>query len=101
MAGGATHGDDGIAKPTGVVTVVPTAPTRIFVQAGAFTRLDNASRLRQELRQVAQTSVQPAKIGGNRFYRVRLGPLNGVKDADMVLERLIATGHSQAKIVIE
>lgn len=90
-----------IVKPNGVVTIVPTKPTRIFIQAGAFKRLENASRLKFKLKQLAQASVKTAKIGSNRFYRVRLGPLDDVKDADAVLKRLISTGHTQAKIVVE
>lgn len=93
--------DDTFAKPAGVVTVAPTKPTRIFIQAGAFSRLENASRLKFKLKQHAQTTVKLAKIGIHRFYRVRLGPLNDVKDADAVLERLISTGHTQAKIIVE
>lgn len=98
---GPSTADGGIAKPTGVVTLTSTKPTRLFVQAGAFTQFENATRLRRKLDQLAQASVHKAIVGTNQFYRVRLGPLDDVKDADAMLERLIQTGHREAKIVVE
>lgn len=88
-------------KPTGTVTRYPVRPTRIFVQAGAFIRYENASKLRSKLGRLAHASVAPVQVGAQRFYRVRLGPLNNVRAADIMLARLISSGHDKAKIVVD
>lgn len=87
--------------PDGVVTVREVKPSRIYVQAGAFLKRENADRLRSELSWVAGAKVTPQRIGDQRFYRVRLGPLADVLDADFVLEKIAAKGHTDARIVVE
>jgi rare lipoprotein A len=87
--------------PPPVVSVVPVKPTAIFVQAGAFVRQDNAQRLRSQLAGYGPAKVSPAKVGAQDFYRVRIGPLASVEEADRVLDRVVANGHPTAKIIVE
>ena len=64
-------------------------------------RQDNAQRLRGQLAGLGQAKVSAAKIGAQDFYRVRIGPLTSVNEADHVLDRVVATGHPEAKIIVE
>lgn len=85
----------------GVVTVAPVQRAQIFVQAGSFVNYQNAEALRSKLSRIASANVKPMQIGKQKYYRVRLGPLLNVKDADYVLEKVVARGHSNAAIVVE
>jgi len=84
-------------------TPVQVAPksTQIYIQAGAFTRYDNANRVSTALSGVwpAQISQTHAKSG--TFFRVRLGPLATVADADALLEKVIASGYPDARVVVD
>jgi rare lipoprotein A len=84
-----------------VVSVEPVKPTAIFVQAGAFVRQDNAQRLRNQLAGYGPAKVSATKVGTQDFYRVRIGPLASVDEADRVLDRVVSNGHPAAKIVVE
>jgi rare lipoprotein A len=96
-----TAGAVAAAKLPEKVTVVPVRSTQIFVQAGAFTRFDNANRLQAQLRGLGPTSVSQFARDGMTFFRVRIGPLKSVDDADTLLDRVIANGQTTARIVVE
>jgi rare lipoprotein A len=88
-------------KPDGKVTVVPVRKTAMYIQAGAFTSVANANRLRAKLTPFGQSRVMPAMVGSQRFYRVRVGPIARLSQADAVLARIIAAGHPEARIVVD
>jgi rare lipoprotein A len=88
-------------EPTGKVTQYPVQPSSIFIQAGAFTKKKNAEVLTAELRQLGQTTMTPVKVGGQQFYRVRLGPLSSVTEADRLLQELVRRGHPEARIIVD
>ena len=83
------------------VRVVPVGASSIFVQAGAFANLDNARRVRDSLDSLAPTAIMSVSTTGQRLYRVRVGPLATVDDADAALERVVKRGYPQARIVVE
>lgn len=84
------------------VKTVPTpAVNRLFVQAGAFADFANASRVRTNLSQFGPSWVEKAKVGNRDFYRVRIGPLQTLDNADAVLARLISAGFPKARIVVD
>ena len=95
------------------VTVPPAEPTtttvyqhsvsatEIFIQAGAFVDIQNAERLRQQLSGLGPTELYPVLVGNQRYYRVRMGPIPTVTQADALLERVIAQGHQEARIVVD
>lgn len=67
----------------------PASPgAAIFVQAGAFTDQENATRLSSKLQVLAESQVLPAMIQGVEFFRVRLGPVPDVATADRLLDQL-------------
>jgi rare lipoprotein A len=87
--------------PDGRVTQLPVSPTSIYVQAGAFTDLYNATRLQAQLRQFGQVLVVPVYVDGQQFYRVRVGPLGTVGDADQLLAQIVHSGHDEARLVVD
>jgi rare lipoprotein A len=80
---------------------MPVTRTNIYVQAGSFGNQDNAYRLSQKLAESFSASVQPAMVNGRQFYRVRIGPVMRVEEADELLARLVNSGHPEAVIVVE
>lgn len=88
-------------QPDGRVTTVPVHSTAMFVQAGAFTNVANANRLRAKLAPLGRSQVVPAVIGNQRFYRVRVGPIASLAQADIVLARVVAAGHPEARIIVD
>lgn len=89
------------ASATGEVTFEPVRPTNIFVQAGAFTQYDNANRLRARLSGLGPTRVTQVEITGQLFFRVRLGPIASVGEADRLLAHMIDAGYPEARIVVD
>ncbi|MDP6884533.1 MAG: septal ring lytic transglycosylase RlpA family protein, partial [Rhodospirillales bacterium] len=85
----------------GKISLAPVQPTNIFVQAGAYSRFDNANQVRARLASLGGVKVTSVLIGGRDLYRVRLGPLTSVADADRALENVIANGYSDARIIID
>ncbi len=80
---------------------LPVKSTAIYVQAGSFSRHDNASRLQARLSGVGKPQIQQASIKGQTVYRVRFGPLASVDEADRLLDAVIATGQQDAKVVVD
>jgi rare lipoprotein A len=84
-----------------VLTDQPVEPTNLFVQAASFSKADNAARLKSKLSDIGSADVYDAQVDGRRFYRVRIGPLRDVEQADKILEMVIARGFPGARIVVE
>ena len=95
------HVSQGRFYPDPVVQQVPVQPTSIFVQAGSFGNSENAQRFASSLRTVGNAHVQPALVKGRNFYRVRIGPLDSVPEADGVLTRLSSIGQHDAIVVVD
>lgn len=95
------HTRNGEFYPDPVVTEMPVTPTEIYVQAGSFSVPDNAYRLSAKLQHLAQTEVFPAIVRGQQFYRVRVGPVASVEQADTLLSRVLASGSENAIIIVE
>ena len=90
-----------IPSLNGAVSYTPVKPTNIFIQAGAFLQQSNALKLTQQLASLGQTRVTQARVGTQTFYRVRLGPIQKIEDADALLQKVIGTGQPDARIVVE
>lgn len=88
-------------EPDGRVIHTPVHPTNIYVQAGAFLRRDNAVRLGARLSVFGPTSITESLQGQRRFFRVRLGPVASVEDADRLLTTLLQNGHREARVVVD
>ncbi len=86
---------------TDKVTQTPVRKTSLYVQAGAFTQFENANRVRAKLSPLGPVTVKQALVGGKDFYRVRVGPLPSVSDADRTLEAVGRAGYPDARIVVD
>jgi len=78
-----------------------TGDHKIFVQAGAFTSVDNARKLQQSLQKIGPVTLAQALVKGVQYYRVRLGPADSVAAADKLLARVSKAGVSGARIVVD
>ena len=78
-------------------------PTRLFVQAGAFRSAANATSLRTRLAAVSglPVRVRRAMSNGRVLYRVWLGPVSSVEEADEVSDVLAVLGVEGPRIVVE
>ena len=90
-----------LPEPDGRVIVTPVHPSRIFVQAGAFAQFENARALSTKLAWIGPAQVTTAFVGEQQFYRVRLGPIITVEEADTVLGRVVSAGHPEARIIVD
>jgi rare lipoprotein A len=88
-------------QPDGRVTVVPVRKTAMFIQAGAFTNLTNATRLRAQLTPFGHAQVVPAYVGTQKYFRVRLGPIPTLAEADSTLAKVVASGHPEARLIVD
>lgn len=95
------HINNGRFYPDPVVKKVPVTPTSIYVQAGSFGNPANAEQLAYNLRNMGNAHVRPAMVNGQNFYRVRIGPLASVPEADTMLERLASIGQADAIVVVD
>lgn len=87
-------------QPTGQVIQEPVpAATHLYVQAGAFSKLDNAKMLLSKLG--GNLRISALQRNGQTLYRVRTGPLNSVEDADAALSRITGAGSNDAHIVVD
>jgi len=81
------------------VMMVPVKPTQIFIQAGAFASMDRAWRLKAQLDKLGKVTIADAKVSGLVVYRVRVGPVATVEQADALLDKVAVTSP-EARIVV-
>jgi rare lipoprotein A len=89
------------APESGVVTLKPVSTTNIFIQAGAFGKYENANKVRARLSLVGPVKVSSVLINGRDLFRVRVGPLANVAEADRMLARVTQAGYPNARIVVD
>ena len=82
------------------VTKVPVpAVTHLYVQVGAFSKMENARTLMAKLG--GGLRISTLQRGGQTLYRVRTDPLNTTADADAALARITGLGSNDAQIVVD
>ncbi len=95
---------DGAAIPVQVPDRLPeqvtrgwAQPGRLFVETATFSRRDMAER------QAARIGARVEAIGprARQSFRVRIGPLNTVAEADRALENTRRAGVSDARIIVD
>jgi rare lipoprotein A len=84
-----------------VVQLPVTSHNHIYVQAGSFKNLDNATRLKQHLEGLGTVTVTDAMVNGAKFYRVRVGPIANVASADTMLQRVTKAGVAKPRIIVD
>jgi len=86
----------------GDLVQVPVSPTRIYIQAGAFSQKTNADKVVARLSAIGgDISVTPISVNGRDLYRVRLGPIADVADADLLLTAVVRAGFGTARTIVE
>lgn len=83
------------------VEILPVSPTGIYVQAGAFSQLENALRMRDRIFEMGPTQISRFAVSGSEIYRVRIGPLKTVDIADSTLSQVVDAGVDGAQLVVE
>jgi rare lipoprotein A len=78
-----------------------TGPNQIYVQAGAFSSLENARKMQQSLARIATTRITETVVKGAKLYRVRIGPVPDVPTADATLNKVLRAGVTGARTVVE
>jgi cell division protein FtsN len=82
--------------------VVVPEPFVYFVQAGAFTRTEDAEQQRAKLAMIGQTAkITEREQAGRVVYRVRLGPFPVRNDADALQSKLQEQGVESQIVRVE
>lgn len=89
--------------PTPVATATPLNEPDLFLQVGAFTSRTNAERLRASLTDSKLGAVNISEFAGidGPVFRVRIGPLASVEEADRMVESLGRYGIDSPRVVID
>ena len=82
------------------LTPIPADP-KMYIQAGAFVRFENANRLKAILSSIGRVQITQVRITGRPLFRVRLGPIPTVEDADNMLAAVVEAGYSDSRLVID
>jgi rare lipoprotein A len=77
----------------------PSPAKGVYVQAGAFLSYDNAAALRRRLTAIGDAAISPAEDGQRTWYRVRIGPVASVSEAEMVKKQVAQVGIADARLV--
>jgi rare lipoprotein A len=75
----------------------------LFLQVGAFRNRNNAQRLSSKLQNanIGDIHIMEASNASGPIYRVRIGPLGSVDEADRLSSTLISKGYSSTQVVID
>ena len=89
--------------PVSVAATPRTTDNQLFLQLGSFISLTNAESLRAKLalNNVTQAAVQQTEVDRKNIYRVRIGPLASVEEADNLASRIHDLGMGVPSIVID
>lgn len=71
----------------------------LYVQAGAFSQLESAEKVRVGLARFGKVLVTPIQANGRELYRVRLGPMSDTQSADTLRQEMLRAGYRDARVV--
>lgn len=72
-----------------------------YIQAGAFSNIDNARKLQTELNRFGPAQIYDTSSSGTVLHRVRMGPFESRESAAQTLDKLKKAGYGNAKIIFE
>jgi rare lipoprotein A len=92
-------------KPPVMASASKPAPQKaasLFLQVGAFRDRDNATRLGTKLQnaKLGDIHIMEAANSSGPIYRVRIGPLSSVDEADRLSTDLESRGYADARVVV-
>jgi len=73
--------------------------TGLLIQAGSFKSKGNADRARNVLSAIAPVDVTQIAVGGEIYFRVRVGPFAAASEAEAALVKVTAAGYQGAKML--
>jgi rare lipoprotein A len=75
----------------------------MYLQVGAFSQRDNADRMRSRLQtaNVGTIQVVEGRSDSGPLYRVRVGPLASVNEADRIANTLVSQGISDTRVIVD
>jgi len=89
-------------KPVRHRSTVAESEINLYLQLGAFASQQNAQSLQARLqRQFHTLKVSAAYHPAQRLYRVRIGPLSSVAEADRLSQSLAEHGYPQSHVVLD
>jgi rare lipoprotein A len=98
----------GQSKTASVVRTIPLADKvaediPLFIQVGSFGQEFNALNLLRDLQDLNEQAASISELSTNNglFYRVRVGPLYDIDEANAVIQRLKGKGFTTARIVVQ
>ncbi len=76
---------------------------RLFIQMGSFSSKDNALKLSNELKSKKESAIiiNQVKTAQGIFFRVQVGPLLDLSEANSIQKRLKRKGYKNTRIIIE
>ena len=77
----------------------PVSVGNYFVQVGAFSQISNAESLIQSMPTNMSAQIDPARVNGADFFRVRVGPFMNRDAADRINNDLHRYGISNGRVV--
>lgn len=79
------------------------ADVPLFIQMGSFGNVINAQNLLRELHDANEKAAKVSQLqtGSGLFYRVRVGPLFDIEEANAVILRLNNKGFNASRIVVQ
>ena len=78
------------------------AEQRLFLQLGAFSERSNAEQLRERIVQLIDNgSINTGYNVESKLYRVRIGPLASLEEADKLANKISRSGFSKPRIVTD
>lgn len=86
---------------TPIYTNTAKTGERKYIQAGSFSTFVAAKNLQNQLSGFGNVNIYPVEVGGNKFYRVRVGPYNSEAEANRDLKKIINYGVYNSKVVTE
>jgi rare lipoprotein A len=94
------------AKPPMMTATSRPAPEKtasLFLQVGAFRNRDNAMRLSTKLQKakLGDIHIMEADKTGEPIYRVQIGPVSSVDEADRLSTALESRGYTGTRVVID
>ena len=80
-----------------------TIQAQLYLQVGAFQNRQNAERLRSRLEDlvISDIGIKDGYEKQKLIYRVRIGPLASVDEADRMADKLITHGFNDSRIIID
>ena len=88
--------------PAGHPTKAPvTSGSKMYIQAGAFSRRENAENLKARLERFGAVNVDTVRVNGAEVYRVRIGPIATTQEADRLLGDVVNGGIPQARLAFD